>query len=265
MSTQRLTSHPWLRRGILVLSIFTALLFLSGLASVLLDIWEPTNAIAFPLLGMLSFPHIYSYIILTPAIFYSVLLVGSAAMLLSWFLTTRRQIRALLLIGILAMIIYWSHPPFHYRPPLEPAPGHTLRVPTQPHTLFQRMQWGFLVEWDEVTPRCQYTLLGWGKPAVLYYQEDCGEEDIQVWRFDVANDSLPQSTSHPPASLELDQDTLAISYVRSGAYPPSAEEPTRRLIFRRPWLRSPDTRWVAAVARRVYGPEDIIIVSTPHQ
>ena len=265
MSTQRLTRHPWLRRGILVLAIFTALLFLSGLAIVLLDIWEHPSAIAFSFLWAFSFFHVYSYIILTPAIFYSVLLAGSVAMLLCWFLTTRRQIRALLLIGILAMVIYWLHPPFHYRPPLEPAPGHTMRIPPQPHTLFQRMQWEFLAEWDEVAPHCQYTLLGWGKSAVLYYQEDCGEENIQVWRFDVANDSLPQSILHAPASLELDQDSLAINYVRSSTYPPSSEEPTRRLIFRRPWLLSPDARWVAAVARRVYGPEDIIIVSTPHQ
>ena len=45
-------------------------------------------------------------------------------------------------------------------------------------------------------------------------------------------------------------------------YPPEAEPSTRSISVRDNGLASPDDRWVALVARHIYGPEDVIVVSS---
>lgn len=188
--------------------------------------------------------------------------VGILSVVAPWPLVGHRWLRALLAAGLLAMIAF----PFVYRyqPAVLAAPGHELILVTAPDTFCKQVRRQSDVWWE--IRRCEYELVGWDENETLFYNEQCGELPVQLWADNPDNLSTPAPVETPPETLyPIVSYPDAIDYVRADAYPPSAEESVRALSFRKPWIISPTGRWVAAVARHVYGPEDVIIVSTSDQ
>ncbi len=251
------------RTPIILLAIIGVGLFLSGLVAALIDIGHAhLGPVSFALAWLLASPHTFTYIFLSPIPFYLFLLALFGIMLLAWFVTKARWMRGLLLAGYVAAALYVIHPPFHYRPPVQPAPGHILLVPTQPRTFLQRIRWETHQDWFEV-PGCRYTLLGWDEASVFYYSETCPVSGTKTWAFDPDEDPYPRLWQGPLPPLDATtQAPEAIAYVRTDTFPPSAEKAVRELTFRhQPWLLSPDGRWVATIAHPHETSEDVIVVS----
>ncbi len=147
-----------------------------------------------------------------------------------------------------------------YQPAVVAAPGHEMYWPTRPGpaaSVVKNYQRFF-----EIRP-CEYTVLGWSGKSVLFYQEACRDSQHQVWAYDLEKRDCPQQAETAP--LGLTQETVPrrsiLEMVRSpGVRPADAEPMVRNLEVRGDGLASPDGRWVAVVARHVYGPEDVIVL-----
>lgn len=147
-----------------------------------------------------------------------------------------------------------------YQPAVIAAPGHEMHWPTRPGPAasvvksYQR----FL----EISP-CDYTLLGWSAENTLFYQEACRDSQAQVWAYDLEKRDRPHRVETVPLSLaqETVHRSSILGLVRSpGVRPADAEPMVRNLEVRVDGLASPDGRWVAAVVRHIYGPEDVIVL-----
>jgi len=190
------------------------------------------------------------------------LAVGILSVAAAWLLVARRWLRILLVAGLLAMIAF----PFVYRyqPAVLAAPGYELILVTAPDTFCQQVRRQSDVWWE--IRRCEYELVGWDEDETLFYNELCDELPVQLWAYNPDQRKVPEPVDALPETLYPQvTDPKASDYVRADAYPPSAEESVRALAFRKPWVISPTGRWVAAVARHIYGPEDVIIISTEKQ
>lgn len=152
---------------------------------------------------------------------------------------------------------------FRYQPAVVAAPGYDMDWPTRPGlagSLVKSYQRFF-----EIRP-CVYELLGWSTGGKLYYREACRAPDFQVsqvWAYDPDRRSRPRPAAGPLPSLNqatVPRQSL-LEWVRSPqVWPADAEPSVRRLEVRADGLASPDGRWVAAVVRHIYGPEDVIVV-----
>jgi len=171
-----------------------------------------------------------------------------------------RVTRSLLVLTLLAILVFpWF---FHYDAAVVAAPGYALRWPTQPGWLEG------VVKRTQITTEhrpCTYTLLGWSTGPVLYYQAACGNAAIQTWAYNPNTPANAMPVTSAPAQLSVDtrSHSQVLELVRSPSiYPPEAEPSTRSISVRDNGLASPDGRWVALVSRHVYGPEDVIVVSS---
>ena len=149
---------------------------------------------------------------------------------------------------------------FRYQPAVVAAPGCEMRWPTRPAlgaSVVKSYQRFF-----ETRP-CEYTVLGWSAEGTLYYQEACRDNLPQVWAYDLEKGSQPYRVETSPRDLlqETVPRRLILEMVRSpGVRPADAEPMVRELEVRVDGLASPDGRWVAVVARHIYGPEDVIVL-----
>ncbi len=187
------------------------------------------------------------------------LAAGMLSVVAAWPLIGRRWLRVFLAAGLMAMIAF----PFVYRyqPAVLAAPGHDLILVTAPDSFCGQVR-RQSESWWEIR-RCEYELIGWDEDETLFYREQCDELPEQLWAYNPNRRTSPEPVEALPETLYPQvSDPNAIDYVWADAYPPSAEESVRAISFPRPWVISPTGRWVAAVARHVYGPEDVIIVST---
>lgn len=149
---------------------------------------------------------------------------------------------------------------FSYQPAVVAAPGREMRWPTKPDLL------GSVVKRFQATldiRPCDLAILGWNLDGELFYQESCQGGPFQVWAYDPDQDRRPRPVAAAPANLV--QETLPRSAVLERVRVPSvrptdAEPMVRNLEVRVDGLASPDGRWVAVVARHVYGPEDVIVL-----
>jgi hypothetical protein len=196
-------------------------------------------------------------------IYLMVSLLGIAAALAAWFWSRpNRVLRGLLLLSLLAILAFpWL---FRYQPALVAAPGHTMRLPTQPGWLDGVVKSNQISA--EIRP-CTYTLLGWSKDAVLYYQAACKAAPPQLWAIAPDREESARPVDSAPLELGVQKAPVSISdWVRAdGVWPPSAEPNARRLNLREGSLISPDGRWVALIARHAYGPEDVVLLSPARQ
>ncbi len=184
---------------------------------------------------------------------------GALAAIGAWFVARRRWLWLLLAAGLLMM---FSFPLlYRYQPAVLAASGHELILVTAPGSFCEDVRRRAEVYW-EIQP-CEYELIGWDEDETLFYRERCKGAPERLWAYN------PDARTGP-APVTKTSDTLypivslpqAIDFVRADVYPPSAEESVRQLSFPRPWSVSPTGRWVAAVSRHIYGPEDVVIVST---
>ena len=190
------------------------------------------------------------------------LVVGILAVVVAWRTVRRGWLRVLLAAGMLAMMVFPFV--FRYQPAVLAAPGHTLILVTTPESFCEQVRRQSETYWE--IQRCQYELVGWDENETLFYNESCGEAPTRLFSYDPEQQTPPAIVDAVPDTLyPIVTDPKAIGYVRADVYPASAEESVRALSFPRPWIISPTGRWVAAVARHIYGPEDVIIVSTSEQ
>lgn len=99
---------------------------------------------------------------------------------------------------------------------------------------------------------------------MLYYQAACGSADSEVWAYspERPDRAHPVTTAPADLSIELLPHAQVLELVRvTSIYPPEAEPSTRSSSVRADGLVSPDGRWIALVARHIYGPEDVLIVA----
>jgi len=228
-----------------------------------LSIGLATPRIIDPLLFFLPILAPFMFIVvvlgLLPWLVCLALLAGGLAIVISLRYVQRRWLQALLVAGLLAVIAF----PFLYRyqPAVLPAPGHESLVVTAPRSFCQnvRRQSEMILEIE----RCHYELMGWDETEQLFYRSKCRNQPEKLWSIDPNTSDTPTPVSSLPETLyPIVSLPEAIDYVRADVYPASAERSVLELTFPQPWIVSPTGRWVAAISHHVYGPEDVIIIST---
>ena len=101
--------------------------------------------------------------------------------------------------------------------------------------------------------RCEYELLGWSQSeGALYGEEVCGERKLN-WVYWPMSDHYERAVTAVPEDL-VRQDAGDLVRVDS-VY-------SLNPGVRQPVLASPEGWWHAFVARHIYGPEDVVVVST---
>ncbi len=255
-------SHrPWLTWAALLLSgIFFVMPYL---LRVVLAAFQPTRILESPntlysFLAILSFLQI-AFNELWLYLLISLLGISLVLAALIWG-QPGRITRILLVLTLLAILAFpWF---YHYEPAVIAAPGHDLRWPTEPGLLdgvIKRIQITL-----ERRP-CTYTLLGWSADQTLYYQSVCNSTGAQVWAYSLVQQASAQPVTAAPPNLSVDlrphSQVLELVQIPS-IYPPEAEPSTRSISVRDHGLASPAGRWIAIVARHIYGPEDVLIVES---
>ena len=163
----------------------------------------------------------------------------------------------LLLVTLLSIVIYPLLNQYH--PSLTPAPGYEMQVPTQPGPLEG------IIKSTQITVEletCHYTLLGWDITQKLFYKEQCYSGPEQVWSYDPAQQRA-QSVLSEPSDLVMNTcpGIVVSDWVRVPlVYPPEAEPDVRRAHLEGNSRPSPDCRWIAAITRYIYGPEDVVLL-----
>lgn len=150
----------------------------------------------------------------------------------------------------------------HYNPAVVAAPGHELRWPTQPDLLSGLTKHAQMSL--EQRP-CTYTLSGWSTDSQLYYTAECGTSGTQGWTFSPQVPTAARPVNNLPTNLVTTvlPHAEVLGHVESpNAYPAEGEPMTRALLVRGDGLLDPSGQWLALIARHIYGPEDVLIVST---
>lgn len=173
------------------------------------------------------------------------------------------QVRRAVLLTIFALIVtlltIFAVLVLHYQPALSAAPGYEMLFVTKP-SLWENP----IRVWQRFTEQrpCEYQILGWGADNRLYYKAVCSTE-TQVWGY------APYQAPNPTASVpnELIQNTLSkgnvLDLVRADGVRPREYEPvTRPLLLKSEGYLSPDGRWIAIVTQHVYGPQDIVVLTS---
>jgi len=166
-------------------------------------------------------------------------------------------------VVFLAIAVIGAIPWFYrYQPAVVATPSHEMRWPTQPDLLDSMVkQWQAF--WE--TRTCDYIVQGWSSEGVLYYEEACKDRAPQLWAYNPDQDSHPRQVDAAP--VDLIQKTMPRSWILErvwspGMRPSDAEPGVRLILVRKPGVASLDGRWVAVVVRHIYGPEDVIVLSS---
>ena len=94
--------------------------------------------------------------------------------------------------------------------------------------------------------------------------QTCNGSD-QIWLYNpsTSTNAMPITTMPTDLVTDVRVHSQVLELVRiPSIYPPEAEPSTRSISVRDNGLASPDGRWVALIVRHVYGPEDVIVVSS---
>ncbi len=154
-----------------------------------------------------------------------------------------------------------------YQPVIKAAPGVELRLVDEPGLLEGVVK---SCQAAAEVRECQYEPLGWADAQTLVYRQWCGGRyEMGVWH---PGDSQPPQAYHldtdevSPFDGDLDaltHETCAPSVCvlpalakrepfEQGYYPGQYEDA----------LFSPDGRWVAFTTKHIYGPEDLLVISS---
>ncbi|MGB0386111.1 MAG: hypothetical protein ACPGWR_14990 [Ardenticatenaceae bacterium] len=167
-----------------------------------------------------------------------------------------------LLFALSVIGLPWLMP---YEQPLEPAPGVTIHVVTEPANPIESFVKMMNVLAQDVP--CEYDLLGWSAENELYYRRQCGAEE-QIWLADPDQPDNPTQMTALPSDLtpkpsQQEQEALreeALETVRAARARP--ERSARAIYLREGSLRSPDGLWIAIKSQHIYGPQDVMLIST---
>ena len=158
-----------------------------------------------------------------------------------------RQGRIMLVGGLLAILAMPAV--YRYRPAVNVEPGFVMRVPTEPGAIagvVKSTQTGAEVR------RCEYTLLGWSRSeGALYGEEVCGRRRLN-WVYWPMSDHYERAVSIVADDL-MREEVSELAGVHS-VY-------SLNNVVRGPVLRSSEGWWNAFIARHIYGPEDVVVVS----
>lgn len=152
---------------------------------------------------------------------------------------------------------------FRYQPAVVAARGYEMHWPTRPgllESVSERVQAFFEIR------TCDYTILGWDGEGLLFYEEACRDRPSRIWTYNPGDRSRPRRVGAAPGELlqQAIPRSSILEMVRSPGVRPADAEPTVRILeVPVDGLASPDGRWVAVVVRHIYGPEDVIVLSTP--
>ena len=190
-------------------------------------------------------------------IYYAATILGIGLILtaLKWG-QARRVVRILLLVGLLAILLYPIILP--YQPAVAAAEGYELFAPAQPGLLNGAVKRAAMISERRA---CTYNLSGWSEDDSLYYETECNGK-IAQWVYFPGEKA--EQIADLPANLiqQVVPEPKAINWVySSGVYPKEAELPTRTLKIRHhEALLSGDGRYLALIARHIYGPEDVLVL-----
>ncbi len=173
-----------------------------------------------------------------------------------------RQVRRVVLLMIFAatmtLLIIFAVSALRYQPALSAAPGYEMKFVTEPNL------WDNPVRvWQRITEQrpCEYQILGWSPDNQLYYKAICGTQ-TRVWAY-------APNRLHNPASVpsQLNQETVSkgqvLDLVRAdGVRPIEYESRTRPLYLKSEGYVSPNGRWIAIVTQHIYGPQDIVVLTS---
>lgn len=165
--------------------------------------------------------------------------------------------KSILVISLLVFAVLFGF--LRYHPALLAAPGYTLHNITDPGWLNGRIK--TLQAIIEQVP-CTYTLLGWQEDEQLYYEATC-DGNGQMWRYAVTADRTEKVDALPE---DLYVAAVPVSTIEEGllanVYPPELATVSRRTFITGEPLASGNGRYTALVSRHVYGPQDVLILSS---
>ena len=208
---------------------------------------------------IVGLPSIGAFLIANSPIIYFGTILGIAFFAaLSLFGTDRFTVNKLLAIMILLSIGIFAMIP--YQTAIQVTDKYRMTSPTQPSFLERGLR--NLQVLGEVTP-CSYRLLGWEKQS-LFYEEICNNQN-EVYQFNPqTEDSLriPDALSIENLYVRSRNHTEILDQFRAdGVAPPEAELSVIELSLRGTALVSPNGEWLAIVAKHVYGPQDILVIT----
>ncbi len=178
--------------------------------------------------------------------------LGAAALVLA---RPRRPGRLALLLAqasILALPLVYT-----YRPAVTVDLTRTrAHVPTQPAPYAQ------VVKATQVAVelrRCDYSLLGWDDQDTLYGEEICSERHRYWSYYPLSETRLGTVNTVPPDLFRQAVEREQLLALGVGSRVPTDE--ALRLVVPEPGLTSRQGEWTAFVARHIYGPEDVVVVT----
>jgi len=138
---------------------------------------------------------------------------------------------------------------YRYQPVVNAESGYVMRVATEPGVMAGVVK---VTQVRAEVRRCEYELLGWSQSeGALYGEEVCGGRKY-IWVYWPMSDHYDRAVSTIPDDL-MREEVIELVGVQS-AY-------SLNTVIRGPVLRSPEGWWNAFVARHIYGPEDVVVVS----
>jgi hypothetical protein len=211
---------------------------------------------------MVGLPSVVAFLLISNSIVYFCIISGITIFaFVSLFSANRSTINTVLAIMILVVISAFVMMP--YQTAVQPANEYRMLSPTQPSFLERSLR--NLQILGEVTP-CSYQLIGW-KEQILFYKETC-TSNSKVYQFNPQTESVlgsPGSIATESLHVDRRSHTEVLHLFQADWIVPSeAELPSIELSRRGDALVSPDNKWLAIVAKHVYGPADILVV-TPTQ
>lgn len=221
------------------------------------DTYHPLWALLASIL--VGIPVIFAYFVAgSAALYYSVIVIIVFLAIISLLHTNGEYSnRILAVITLVAVIIFMFIP---YQTAVQPSVGYTVTSPTQPQFLGHSLR--NLQILGEISP-CSYQLLGW-KEQDLLYEETCNAKS-SIYQFNPQTEQT-RRVDHSPAI-----DTLYINptahieildlFQAKGVSPAEAEPAAIEFSIRGNALPSTDDKWLAVLARHVYGPEDILVIA----
>lgn len=209
---------------------------------------------------IVGLPSVVAFLLASNSIIYFCMITGITIFaFVSLFSANRFTINMILAIIILVIISAFMVMP--YQTAVQPADKYRVTSPTQPYFLERSLR--NLQILGEVTP-CSYQLIGW-KEQLLFYMETCNSNS-KVYQFDPHTESILHSPgSIATGSLYVERRShkeVLHLFQANWIVPSEAELPSIELSLRGDALVSPDNEWLAIVAQHVYGPADILVVTS---
>jgi hypothetical protein len=238
-------------------------------------------AVPLPVIVFFDLPHFLTALLFSDLIRYLVFSLVALLLLSGWlvqltiregFAALRHKRTYLLAFGVLAVLAF----PFllQYQPSVIATSTAEMRMVEQPNFLTGVVRRNMVFAEKE---GCFYEPLGWADTQTLVYRKWCGgfydQRNNYQWNSGITTPPLGYQVDSMQIApyigdlAKLKRDTCAYSscvlpllekdYVHT--WPPNPRYPDHFDDS----VRSPDGKWIAFKAKYVYGPEDLLVISTP--